>query len=177
MALSAFHRDSKQALAKCFCFIDQVFNPVFLRYYSAFLSILMIAKESCSQNIFLVCIWQHVSGDLPFEKLVIGKIFIERVNHPISPGPLTPYIVILIAVTVRITCYIEPMKCHLLAVLWRLQQFINSLFIRTRIVISQRLIHFFNGRRQPGKIEIYSLQQPLFVSILVWIQSFFFDFL
>ena len=121
VALCTLHRDTENSFTECFCFIHQILNAVFFFYHTTFFGVFMITKKTCSQYFFFISIRQHITSQLPGNKFIVGNIIIKRMNHPITPGPLCSYIIILKTVAIGITGHIHPMHRHLFAILWCLQ--------------------------------------------------------
>jgi hypothetical protein len=65
--------------------------------------------------------WAHwfgeqVAGDLLHEELAVGHVAVESVDHPVSPGPHLPHLILFVAVGVGVAGEVEPVAGPLLAV-------------------------------------------------------------
>ena len=77
VALRALDGKALYTLAVGFYFIQQIFDAIFFWNYAAFFRKLMIAEKTGGQLLFERGIGQHITGNLPGEKLIIGQILIE----------------------------------------------------------------------------------------------------
>ena len=93
--------------------------------------------ERTRDLVFEASVGQQIARQLLNDELIVWKIAIERVNHPVAVRPDSrPFVVLFISFCVCVARQVQPDGGPSLAVAWRCQQPINLLFISVRGVIS-----------------------------------------
>ncbi len=70
---------------------------------------------------------QQVAGELPDRELVEREIVVEGLHHPVAVEPHLPLVVEVEAVGVGVAGVVEPVTCHLLAVVRARKKFLDEL--------------------------------------------------
>ena len=104
---------------------------------------------------------QEVAGKLPGDELVEGEVRVERLDHPVAPGPHGPVDVGLIAEGVGVPRHVEPVDGHPLAEPGRGQQPVDQPLVGVRSAVGQEGVDLGEGRRQTGEVERHPADQPL----------------
>ena len=96
----------------------------------------------------------HVAGDLPPNKLVVGEVGIERLDHPVAiPPGVGPKLVAFEAVGVGIVRNVEPVAGPALAVVGRGEQAVDKFFIRVGGCVGDERGHVLGRGRQADEVE------------------------
>ena len=140
--------------------IRKVDRQILLLLHPALVGSLKQTVVTSCHLLLLRRIRQQVTCELFDRELVKRQVAIEGINHVIS---IRRHIVILIAVVanrVRIAHQIEPVNCHALAVVRRVEQLVHQFPIRRLLVRTfDKRLHHFRRRRQPRQIEVQSPNQ------------------
>jgi len=75
----------------------------------------MVAIECRGQDFLSRGVRQEVAGKLPGDERVEGEVRIERLDHPVAPGPRGAVNVGLISMGVGISRHVQPVDGHSLA--------------------------------------------------------------
>ena len=121
MAATASHCESHPNSACRVDPVDYVFDGVLRSNDAAFIVDAVISIESRGQNLALIGIRQHVSGQLLNCKLIERHIVVEGIDHPVAPWPHEAFPVRLVATCVGVTSRLQPRQCHVFAVVRRRQ--------------------------------------------------------
>ena len=110
MALGALDGNTQHRLADAVHAVDQTIDAKLLRICPALFIQHRIAQEPSGHAAGIGRLRQQVASDLLDEKLVIGQIAIEGVDHPISVRPDKPRLVLFETIGVGIASRIQPMS-------------------------------------------------------------------
>ena len=124
VALGTFHGNSKDPFAKGVGFVQHIFHPVLFFNDATFFRVFVISIEGSSQDLLFGWIGQKVACELPGQKLIVGQVFIEGMNHPISVGPLASNVVVLVAIAIGVAGDIQPENSHFFSVSGAIEQLI-----------------------------------------------------
>ena len=95
---------------------------------------------------------QQVAGDLLPHKLIVGKISVERLEHPIAVAPsIGDRQIEFVAPRFGIAHHIEPMAGEAFAVVGRGEELVDIFFKRQRIGIGDDPSEILGRRWQPGE--------------------------
>ena len=150
--------------------IDDVLRPPLLVERPTLGIDAMVAVEPGREHLAPGGIRQQVTGKLFHGELVVRHVVVKRLDHPVAPGPLAVFEVVVIAVTVAITRAVEPPDRHAFAKTGRLQQSIDHPAVGIRAGIAQKTIDLAGGRRQAGQVERYAPDQGFTGSRSLWRQ-------
>ena len=117
-----------------------------------------VAQETRGNLLCLGRVGHQVTGKLLTYEFVVPKVAAKRMDHPVAPTPHVPMIIDRIAVGIGESRNVEPVLRQSFRKLGRLHQAING---RLKVWLSQKRIHFGQGWRQAGEIEIHASQQGL----------------
>ena len=90
--------------------IDHVFDEKFWGQGTALRILPVISIESRSENLEFGCIGKHVTGELFDGELIKRHVLMKSLNHPVPPGPIFAFRIILVTIGVGIAGGIEPAK-------------------------------------------------------------------
>src|SRR5690606_11553563 len=102
MALRTLHSYAQYTFTERISFVYGVGYTVFFFDHATFFRDFMVPVECRSKQLFFCGVRKDIAGQLPGHKPIIGHILVERMDHPVTPGPLGAYIVILITIRIRI---------------------------------------------------------------------------
>ena len=102
---------------------------------------------------------QQVAGNLLDGELVERQVAVEGRDDPVAPRVHLAVAVHLIAVRVRKPPGVEPVEGHPLAIVGRLQQPGDDLFVRVRRRVRQESVDLGRRRRQPRQVERHAADQ------------------
>ena len=92
--------------------------------------------ESRGETLFRRGLGQKVTGDLFDGELVVGKILVDRFDHPITIKPgIGPRPVLLVTVRVRITGHVQPVSPPSFSEVRRLQELVDQLGVSAGIPV------------------------------------------
>jgi hypothetical protein len=84
-------------------------------------------QEAGGDHVLGIVGGEHVAGDLPPQKLVVGQVVVESVDHPVAiPPGIGPQLVTLEAVRVGVVGDVEPVAGPAFAVMWRGEQAVDE---------------------------------------------------
>ena len=112
--------------------IDDIFDEPFVLDRARLGHRAMIAIETGRDPLRKRGVRQQVAGDLFDDELVVPHVFVERVDDPVAPRRHVPREIVLVTVRVGKPGAVEPIGCHSLAIVRRLEQLIDQLFVRSR---------------------------------------------
>ena len=97
---------------------------------------------------------QDVAGDLLAEKLVVGLVGVERLDHIVAiPPGIGAELITLEAVGVGVVGDVEPVAGPAFAVVGRSEQAIDELFIGIGRFVGDKRGHFLGRGRQAEEVE------------------------
>ena len=128
MALSTLQRGTEPDGARGVDAVDDLVDPAFLRLGTRFDVGGRAAMKASGNDLLRRGIGQQISGDLLQRELIERHVGIERVHHPVAPGPDFAQIIALEAMRVRIAGEIEPRACPADAELLGGQETVHQLF-------------------------------------------------
>ncbi len=172
VALAALDGQAEDALADGVHPVEHRIHPELFRVDRAFLVEHRIAEETGGDPLVLGGVGKLVSGELLDDELVIRQVAIEGIDDVVAVSPHVARHVFLIAIRVRIPRRIQPMPAPTLSVVRRVQQTLDLLLVRARIPVSQKRIHFRDGRRKADQVQAQPPEQRDLVSFGRWFELF-----
>ena len=157
VALRALQGEPERGLADAVEAIDDALDPKLLGDDGAFLVDHAVAQETGGHDLSGRGVGEEIAGDLFDQKLIVGLVAVERVDHPIAPRPLRPRQILLEAVAVGIARHVEPDPRPTLAVGLTGQQPVDGPgrgLGETGLRRRGKSGDLLRRRRQPGEIEI-----------------------
>ena len=128
----------------------------------------MKSVEGRGEFLLLGRVWKKISGQLPGDELIVGKVFCKGIDHPISPGPNVHLDIGLVTESVGVSGYIEPKVCHAFRVSLGVQEFIDDpAFVGCRWVSRQRF-DVFEARRESCKVQASASEPDQRVGLGGW---------
>ena len=101
-------------------------------------------------------------------KLVVRNVIVQR-SDDIVPIVLSvfQFVIKFVAERLGITNQVEPVPSPAFSKMWRLEQPVNDLLKRSRcfILVVEKLLDFFGGRRQTNDVEVRSADKRSAVGI------------
>ena len=134
-----------------------------------------VAQVARGHDVVLRRAGQLIAGDLFDHELVVGQIFIQRVDDPIAVGPGEARLVFLEAIGVGVARGIKPVAAPALPIMRRGQQPLDEKIVRVGCVVRDEGVHFFDGRRQPDQVERQAADQRDLIGFRRRLQTFFFE--
>ena len=111
------------------------------------------AIETGGDQLGLGRLGQQVAGQLIDREVTERLVAIERTDHPVAIGPDLANIVEVQPVRVAVPRHIQPMPSHLLAIVLRLEEPIDHLFVGVGGGIRQKRVDLVERWRQSGQRE------------------------
>ncbi len=108
------------------------------------------------------------------DKVIVGLVFLEGADHPVTPLPDGAVAIDLIAVAVRVTRDIEPLGGHALSVARPSEQPVDLFLIRLRGLVSQESIDLGKAGWQAGEVKADPAQPELSGSCGCWAELIIF---
>ena len=113
----------------------------------------MKSVERRGEFLLLGRVWKKISGQLPGDELIVGKVFCKGIDDPISPGPNVHLDIGLVTESVGVSGYIEPEVCHTFRVSLGVQELIDDpAFVVCRCVRRERF-DLLEARGESGKVQ------------------------
>ena len=150
--------------------VADVFHTVLFLHAAALAFLLVQAVEGGGEDLLIGGVRQQVAGELPGDEFVEGQVFIEGLDHPVTPGPDRPLAVHLKAIAVGIACQIKPVHRHALAVALRIQEAVNKTGISIGHLVSPEGGQIFRRRRKAGEIESHTTNESLRAGLRLQLQ-------
>ena len=119
-----------------------------------------------------VAFGQQVAGQLLDRELVERQIAVERADDPVAPRPHPAMAVDVVAVRVGVARGVEPGHGHALAVVRRLQQRVDALFVRVGRAVGEKGVDLGGRRRQARQVVGHAAQQRRLVGLGRRLQPF-----
>ncbi len=116
VAASTPNRQTKPDFARRHQTIHHIFGAILFINDPAFDGDSVIAIETRGQTLLRSRIRKQIARQLVDGELVERDVSVVSVDDPVSPHPLFPFCVVLIAVGIGITCQIKPVSSHMFAV-------------------------------------------------------------
>ena len=114
---------------------------------------------------------QFISRKLFLHKLVIGFVFIKRLDHiiPVTPG-IGTIVINPVSVRIRIPHQIQPMPRPAFPILGAREQLIDNLFIRIVRRITDKRCDLFRRWRQSNQVKINATNERRTICFTGWRQ-------
>ena len=109
--------------------VDHVLSLILLRNGATLEVDHVVAIETGGDFLLLGGLGKQIAGELLHGEAVERHVAVERVDHPVAPGPHVAMAVDVIAVCVGVTGEVEPLHGHALAVVRRGQQRVDPLLV------------------------------------------------
>ncbi len=110
------------------------------------------------QTLFRGGLGKKVAGQLLDRELVVGKIFVDGLDHPVA---ITPGVgtcpVFLVSVRIRVTGYVEPVASPSLPEMRRGKQFFHQVGVGISGLVLDELIDAGRVGRQPEQVVMQTL--------------------
>ena len=155
----AIQREAEKHRAHRFHAVGDVFDNPLVRDRAALGVDAMVAIEAGGDLREKIPIWQQVAGHLLGDKTVERHVVVERPDDPVAPNPHVAQAVVLVAVGVGVAGGLQPAKCHVLAVPWRIEQAIDRPFVGVRRRVGKEGVESLDRWRQSGEVERHPPQQ------------------
>ena len=159
MTLSTLNRQTEKRLANRVHTIEHGVHAELFRVDTTFFVEHRVSQEPRCDNLVLSRSRQQVSGQLLDDKLVVRKVLVQSIDHVVPVEGNLSRLVLFETIGVCIASGVEPVAAPAFAVMRRLQQSLNLLFVGIRCRIGHERINLGNGRRQAGQIQMQSTQQ------------------
>ena len=150
MAASAFKCQPQHRRSKRIDAIRDVLGAPFQFDAASLVSHAMQTIERRGKNLFASCIGQHVTGNLPFQELVVRQILIDGVYDPVTIRPVRRQLIRLVPVRIGVTCCVQPRNRHVLPKRIRSQQPVDYFFIGIHSLVSLKCLNLLDRWRQSG---------------------------
>ena len=86
----------------------------------------MKSVEGRGEFLLLGSVWQKITGELPSDELIVGKVVCKGIDDPIAPGPNIHLDIGLVPEGIGIAGHIEPEVSHAFCVRLGVQEFIDN---------------------------------------------------
>src|SRR5262245_13785789 len=100
----------------------------------------MIAVEGRGDALIERRVRQQIARQLFDYELIERLVPVERIDHPVAPGPGAAVAVYLIAVRVGVTRGVQPSRRHTLAVTRACEQAVDDLFVSLRRFVVEVIV-------------------------------------
>ena len=124
----ASKRQTKPNGSGCFHAIDHVLDQELFCQRAAFAVLAVVPIERGGESLLVRRVGEHVTGKLFDRELIERHVVVERLNDPVTPGPIAAFGVVLIAVGVGIASGVHPQQCLTFGIVPSRHQFIDCLF-------------------------------------------------
>ena len=159
----AIERQSEKGGAKGGDAVGDVGDTVLLFDDAALLVLVVQAVEGGGEALRFGRIRQQVARELPGGELVEGKIFVERLDHPVAVSPHGAGPVHLVAVGVSVAGQIEPFQGEPFAIARGGEQAVDHPLVGLRGAVMDKSVDLGGSRRKAGQVKRDPTQEPLAV--------------
>ena len=123
------------------------------------LDLLWVEPIECrSLDLFLGGVGEQVAGYLLRDELIVGHVFPEGIDYPVSPRPDEAISINLVSIRVRVAGNIQPFTRHALSVGSGTKKPADNFLIRCWGLIREEGIELGQSRRESCDVECYPAQ-------------------
>ena len=95
MTFGTLHRHRQHGSAKSIGAVGYILHPIFFINHPTLFGYFMVSVEATGQLLFIGCIGQQITRQLPGYKSIVAHVAIKGINYPIAPRPLRTITIIL----------------------------------------------------------------------------------
>ena len=159
VALGTLNGDAQNAFADRFHPVEHGLHAELFGIDAAFFVDHRIAQKAGRDDLILCGVGFHIAGNLVDNKLVVGQIVIEGVDHPVAIEPHRARGVLFITVGIGVARRVEPDARPAFAVVGRREQTIHLFLVGLGAWVGEEGVDFLGSRRKPDEVEAEAAQE------------------